>query len=180
MKKVMTVFTFLFCSTHVWAGTFDCSTIYDEFDNLMAKNFLISPQNYVSVQTGKISRADYNGKQKGIFLQKPENAGWGIAIVHTNKNTWGKFMYTWGAPQKNGYPSLIIRNLTLFGRVMDGYAPRSTPLINIPTSYQVDLDTAKITTAGADIWYHNVDGNTMYLEAVNGAELSFPMQSMCK
>ena len=64
---------------------------------------------------------------------------------------------------------------------MDGHAPRTLKNIKIKSSFTIDLDTGK-TGAGktADLWFHNVDGNEMYIEAVNGASLEFPMESMCK
>jgi hypothetical protein len=183
ISKLAVTFSFalLLATSTARAGTFDCSVIYDEFDSLMNKNFLTSPQNYVKVTTGKMSRNDYNSVQKGIFLQKAENKGWGIAIVHTNRNTWGKFLYTWGAPNTGNIPSLLIRELTLFGRVVDGYQPRTSPQIAVASSYTVDLDAARIASDNtADVWFHNVDNNIMYVEAVNGAEIYFPLQSMCR
>lgn len=181
MKTLMTMIATMMMAQTVFAGTMDCSVVYDEFQSLMHKSFLINPSNYVSVKRGRMSRSEYNSEQKGKLLQIDANKGWGVAIVHTNRNTWGKLMFTWGAPMQNGHPSLIIKDLTLYGRVLDGYAPRTTARINVPTSYTVDLDTATIGGgAQSDIWFHNVDGNTMYIEAVNGAEISFPMESMCR
>lgn len=170
-----------FVSSETKAGTFDCSVVYDEFTSLMNKNFLLNPGTYVNTTKVRLSRADYNSRQKGVLLQSLENKGYGVAVVHTNRNTWGKFMFTWGAPQQNGHPSLIIKDLTLYGRVLDGYQPRVTPKIVVPTSYQVDLDTSAVGGGTlADIWFHNVDGNTMFVEAVNGATLDFPMESLCR
>ncbi len=170
-----------FVSSGAKAGTFDCSVVYDEFTSLMNKNFLLNPGTYVNTTKVRLSRADYNSRQKGVLLQSLENKGYGVAVVHTNRNTWGKFMFTWGAPQQNGHPSLIIKDLTLYGRVLDGYQPRVTPKIVVPTSYQVDLDTSAVGGGAlADIWFHNVDGNTMFVEAVNGATLDFPMESLCR
>jgi hypothetical protein len=180
MKRLALAALLLFVGHLSHAGTFDCSTIYDEYDSLMQKNFLLSPQKYVPVKKASLSRAEYNSQQKGTFLLSEDSKNWGIAIVHTNRNTWGKFLFTWGAPFAGGQPSLLIKKLTLFGRVLDGYAPRITSQIAVPSSYTVDLDTGVVGGgAEADIWFHNIDGNTMYIEAVNGAEISFPMGSLC-
>lgn len=180
MRRLSALIFVMLASSVSFAGSFDCSTIYDEFDSLMLKNFLIRPQNYVQVVNQRMSRAQYNNEQKGRLMLANDNRGWGVAIVHTNRNTWGKLLFTWGAPMQNGQPSLILKKVTLFGRVLDGFAPRTVGLINVPSSYTVDLDTGAIGAGNqADIWFHNVDGNTMFIEAVNGAEISFPMQSLC-
>lgn len=185
MKKsllsIIATFTFLL-APQAFAGDFDCSLVYDEYDSLMHKQFLLKPSNYVATATGRLSRSEYNSQQKGIFLQKEEHKNYGIAIVHTNNNTWGKLLYTWGAPFNNGNPSLLIKEAVLYGRVLDGYKPRVMRDIVISSSWTFDLDTNNGRSAGdtADIWFHNIDGNTMYIEAINGAELSFPMESLCR
>lgn len=163
------------------AGNFDCSVIYDEFDSLMNKQFLINPSNYVRTVKGRLSRQDYNSKQKGIFMLNSARKNLGIAVVHTNKNTWGKLLFTWGAPFQNGQPSLILKEVVLFGRVLDGDSPRRFRDVAIKSSFMIDLDTGSITPdQTADLWFHNVDGSEMYIEAVKGASLEFPMESMCK
>lgn len=169
-------------ATPASAGSFDCSVVYDEFDSLMNKNFLVNPAKYVRVVTGKLSRADYNSRQKDRLLLRPGRKGWGVAIVHTNANTWGKFLFTYGGRRDSrGTPLLILRDLTLFGRVQDGNAPRVTREIRVSSSQRVDLDSGLAGEGPeADIWFHNIDGRTMYVEAVNGAKLSFPMESLCR
>lgn len=164
------------------AGRYDCSVVYDEFDSFMNKNFLMQPDAYVRTVQGKLSRADYNSKQKGVLLLSPHRKGFGVAIVHTNKNTRGKFLFTWsGRGDLRGSPLMILRDVTLFGRVQDGFRPRKYREIRVSASQTVDLDTGRATQGeNADIWYHAVDANTIYLEAINGAKLSFPMETLCK
>ena len=164
------------------AGPFDCSVVYDEFDSFMNKNFLIKPETFVRTVQGKLSRGDYNSKQKGVLLLSPHRKGFGVAIVHTNKNTRGKFLFTWsGRGDQRGSPLMILRDVTLYGRVQDGFRPRKYREIRISSSQTVDLDTGRPTQGkDADIWYHAVDAKTIYLEAVNGAKLSFPMETLCK
>ena len=155
----------------------NCNLIYDEFDSLMNKDFLINPGKYVKVKTNKLSRIDHRRLQNK-FLLKPDNQGYGIAIFHTNKNTWGKLLFKWqpGSSQ----PSLLIKEAVLYGRVKDGHQARTLKNISVRSSYTLDLDTGK-TGAGdkADIWFHNVDGREMYIEARNGASLTFPVESLC-
>ena len=166
----------------IHAGVFDCSAIYDEFDSLMNKNFLMKPGIYGPIVQGKLSRGAYNDRQKGKLMLSPNRKGWGVAVVHTNKDTWGKFLFSWGGPgDARGMPLLILRDVTLFGRVHDGHAPRVTREIRVSSSQMVDLDVG-LTGEGpeSDIWFHNVDGRTMYVEAVNGASLAFPMETLCR
>ena len=181
VRLILGFLLFPFLATLTSAQDFDCSVIYDEFDSFMNKEFLIQPSKYVRTVKSRLSRDDYNSKQKGIFLLKNERKNLGIAVVHTNNNTWGKLLFTWGAPFENGQPSLILKEVVLFGRVMDGYAPRTLTDVKIKSSFTIDLDTGKIgARKTADIWFHNIDGKKMYIEAVNGASLEFPMESMCK
>ncbi len=178
MKKLS--FILLLLTQNVFAGNFDCSVIYDEFDSLMHKSFITNPGRYVRTQSHKISRSTYNSTQKSLFTQSKKNERMGIAVFRTNKNTYGKFMYTWGAPFNNGHPSLILKNIVKYGRVMDGYKKQTRSKIVVPSSYTVDLDTFTVGSgAESDIWFHNIDGRTMYLQAKNGANLHFPMESMC-
>jgi hypothetical protein len=164
------------------AGPFDCSVAYDEFDSFMNKNYLLKPEAYGPVLTGKISRDQYNSQQKGKLMLRPGREGMGVAIVHTNKNTRGKFLFTWGGRgDAHGTPLLLLRDVTLFGRVADGFAPRLTREIRVSSSQTVDLDTGRASAGpAADIWYRNVDGRMLQIEAVNGARLTFPMATLCK
>lgn len=173
MKRLLLLALASVFSTQAFAA--DCNLVYDEYDSLMNKYFLLAPGWYTPVKNNRISRSEYNSQQKGKFLLKAGNEGYGIAVVHTNNNTWGKMLYTWSA----GGKELIIKEATLYGRVLDGYKPRTLRNIKIPSSWTYDLDTGTLGGAGADIWFHNVDGNTMYLEERNGANLTFPMDTLC-
>ncbi len=170
------------CLSPANAGQYDCSVVYDEFDSFMNKNFLVKPEGFVSTVQGKLSRDDYNTKQKGKLLLGPNRQGMGVAIVHTNKNTRGKFLFTWGGRgDQRGSPLMILRDVTLFGRVEDGFRPKKYREIRVSSSQTVDLDTGRPTQGeSADIRYNAVDAKTIYIEAINGAKLSFPMETMCK
>jgi hypothetical protein len=114
-------------------------------------------------------------------MLRPDRKGLGVAIVRTNKNTYGKFLFSWGGPgDARGTPLLILRDVTLFGRVQDGNAPKTTREIRVSSSQTVDLDRG-LTGEGpeSDIWFHDIDGKTMQVEAVNGATLAFPMETLC-
>lgn len=169
-------------TTPASAGPFDCSVVYDEFDSFMNKNFLMKPDAYVGTMQNKLSRNDYNSRQKGKLLLSPHRKGMGVAIVHTNKNTRGKFLFTWGGRgDLRGSPLMILRDVTLYGRVQDGANPREFREIRVSSSQTIDLDTGRATQGqDADIWYHAVNPNELYIEAVNGARLIFPMETLCK
>lgn len=165
------------------AGPFDCAVVYDEFESLMNKKFLLDPGAYVPVIEDRISRAEYDEKQKGRLLLNANHEGMGVAIVQTNENARGKFLFSWsgGPGDLRGAPLLILREVTLFGRVEDGSGQHTTREIRVSASQAADLDTGRIGDgAAADVRYRNVDGETLYLEAVNGATLTFPTATLCK
>lgn len=164
------------------AGPFDCSVVYDEFDSFMNKNYLLQPDAYGQVLTGVITRDQYNSGQKGKLLLSPERQGWGVAIIHTNKNARGKFLFSWGSRGgARGTPLLLLKDITVFGRVEDGYRPRLTRELRLSASQGADLDTGRAAAgANADIVYRNTDANTFQIEAVNGARITFPMETLCR
>ncbi len=50
-------------------------------------------------------------------------------------------------------------------------ATHSSGLLDIPSSYQFDLDSGVVGGGpSADLWYHNIGGGTRYLEVENGAK----------
>ena len=159
----------------------DCGLVYDEFDSLMNRDFLVSPEKFVKGFRQKISRRDYNSRQKGKLRLWSHRKGLGVGIVKTNKGRYGKFLYTWGKPS-NGSTGLhlLVKELTLFTDVNQGKRPRRFKDINLPSSYTLDVDTGRISKGKAsDIWFNNVDGKNMSVQARNGARLFFPETSLC-
>ncbi len=165
----------------VQAGPFDCGVVYDEFDSFMNKNFLLKPDAYVKTRQGKISRAGAL-EQSAALLLGPGRKGFGVAIVKTNKNAIGKFLFAWsGRGDLRGTPLLILRDVTLYSRVQDGGGMRKRREIRIGANQMVDLDSGRPTQGtSADIHYQALDAKTIQLEAVNGATLLFPLQTLCK
>jgi len=166
----------------VFAGPFDCSVVYDEFDSLMNRNYLLQPEAYGPVVQGRLSRDQYNTQQKGKLLLRPGREDSGVAIVKTNKNKWGKLLFTWtGRGDSRGTPLLVIHDVTLYSRVKEGGGRRQIREIRMTASQTVDLDKGRTSTsAEADVKYHNVDGKTLFIEAVNGARLVFPLETLCR
>ena len=163
------------------AGLFNCNVVYDEFDSFMNKDFLVQPQAYVKSLQDKISQADAR-KQGSALLLRPNRKGMGVAIVRTNKNAYGKFLFSWsGRGDLRGAPLLILRQVTLYTKVENGYGMKKRREIRVSALQKIDLDTGKPTQGdGADIHYEAVDAKTIRLEAVNGAKLTFPMETLCK
>ena len=175
----LTVSTLFTAPAH--SRLFNCNVVYDEFDSFMNKDFLMQPQAYGKGVQDRISRADA-ARQSSALLLHPSRKGMGVAIVQTNKNVRGKFLFSWsGRGDLRGTPLLILRDVMLFGRVQDGGGLKKRREIRLSASQMVDLDTGRVTQGqGGDIRYQALDAKTIQLEAVNGAKLFFPMETLCK
>ncbi|MFC1664280.1 hypothetical protein ACFL17_01445 [Pseudomonadota bacterium] len=162
------------------AGYFDCNVIYDEFDSLMNKQFLIDPGRYVQAQKGRMSRTEFFNRQQGRLHLSGDRKKYGVAIIRTNQNIRGKLLFNWNVQEINGIPPIMIQEGILYGRVYDGFAPQRLRPTLIKPTYFIDIDTGAVTeeTKEADIAYKAEDGN-YFLEAANGAELSFPVETLC-
>lgn len=168
-------------TTSVSAGPFDCSVSYDEFDSFMNRNFLIQPEGYVASVQNAITQAQ--ARQQGAALMLgPGRKGMGVAIAKTNKNAHGKLLFSWeGRGDLRGTPLLILRDVTLFSKVETGAGRKRYREIRVSASQMIDLDTGRATQGeGADLRYQAVDAKTIRLEAINGAQLTFPMETLCK
>ncbi|RMF02426.1 MAG: hypothetical protein D6773_08715 [Alphaproteobacteria bacterium] len=166
---------------NAWAGPFDCSVAYDEFDSFMNKHYLMKPESYGAVATDRLTRQQFEARQKGRLLLRTGREGSGVAIVRTNKNRWGKFLFTWtGRGDSRGTPLLVLHDITLYNDVERGRGRRQFREIRMTASETVDLDSGKPSlTTDADVVYRNLDGKTLVIEATNGARLSFPLESLC-
>lgn len=173
------------------AGYFDCTVVYDEFHSLMNKRFLREPDLYVPVAEERFTRNEFLAAQKGIFSFGPGRPPLGIAVVATNRNTRGKLLLDWEQPEADGVRPLVIAGAVLYGRVDDGYAPRRLAPVRIKPGFALDLDSGRQVEAvrdaadglsapdpAADVIV-GMDGANLFLRAVNGARLWFPLESMC-
>lgn len=171
-------------------GSFDCSVIYDEFDNLMNKQFLIDAGSYVPTITDRLTREEFSVLQKNKLRLREERKEMGVAIVQTNKRTRGKIVFSWDGLPVDGYPPLVLEETIIYGRVADGYAPRQLRPILVKPGFSVDLDSGEVSVEvdsdsvnqaeeDADLVY-SVEGEQLAIEAINGASLEFPIESMCK
>lgn len=181
-------------STVVFAGSFDCSVVYDEFENLMNRQYLVEPSAYVSTVTDRLTREEFSALQQGKLHLRSGRQDMGVAIVHTNRRTRGKLVFNWDGRTVGGYPPLVIEETIIYGRVSDGYAPRRLRPILVKPGFAVDLDSGRVSVAPSDLTpLDNVDnteqaadlaysaeGERLAIEAINGATLEFPIESMCK
>ena len=163
------------------AKLFNCNVVYDEFDSFMNKDFLVQPQAYVKNIQGKISQADAR-MQSSALLLSPGRQGMSVAIVQTNKQGYGKFLFSWsGRGDLRGTPLLILREVSIYSKVENGTGLKKFREIRVSAAQMIDLDTGRGTQGtGADIRYQAVDAKTIQLEAINGAKLTFPMETLCK
>ena len=76
---------------------------------------------------------------------------------------------------------LILREVSIYSKVENGTGLKKFREIRVSAGQMIDLDTGRGTQGtGADIRYQAVDAKTIQLEAINGAKLSFPMETLCK
>lgn len=163
------------------ANYFDCSVVYDEFDQLMLANFLIDPERYVTSISSTISRQQYLEYQQNNFRLRSERKNSGIAVFRTNQNTTGKFLYAWAPSVRERLIPLEITESISFGRVRDGYAPVRATSIYLTPGFAVDLDSAQVVETeeqSADLIYE-YENEEYIIRAIPPAELFFPIESMC-
>ncbi len=163
------------------AGKFDCSVVYDEFDQLMMANFLSHPYRYVDTLNGKITRREFLNQQLGKFKLRKERTNAGIGTFKTNTNLHGKMIFFWQDNVWEERTPFVIDELIIFGRVEDGYAPIRSNAIYLTPGMGVDLDTSAVVAVDdetADIIYEQ-EGIEYFVQSVLPATVIFPVESMC-
>lgn len=187
--------TVLFTAPPARAGYFDCSVVYDEFESLMNKQFLIEPDRYVGTILDRLTQEDYQRLQKGRFTLYADRADTGIIIFRTNENLHGKLLYHFS--EKVGEEvHLLIDEAVVLARVEDGFGPVRIGPIRLKPGFGLDLDSGnsyvmveqgatatdkeKEAQDRADLAYRaDVDSGTFTIEAVNRASLVFPTETLC-
>ncbi len=165
------------------ANYFDCSVVYDEFDQLMMANFLIDPERYVESIPNVISRQEFLEFQQHQFHLRAERENFGIAVFLTNQNIRGKLTFLWQPSVRERLIPLEITESISFGRIKDGYAPVRATSIYLTPGFAVDLDAAQsveLDDGTADLVYeYDRETDEYLIRAVPPAQLIFPVQSMC-
>lgn len=163
------------------AGDFDCSVVYDEFDQLMMAQFLVRPDTYVETLDSFLTRTDFLQLQQNSFKLRDDRQGAGIAIFRTGQNIHGKLIYSWQDHPAETQPPFVADEIVVFGRVADGYAPQRIKPIYLTVGFAADLDTGDVLDLddpNADITYDLVEGEFV-IEAVDPALIFFPIESLC-
>ena len=169
--------------TMMSAKSFDCSVIYDEFDSLMHKEFLISPDNYVASVSGEISFEDFNAAQRGRLYLRKDRPERGVGIIFTNNKLYGKFIFDWRDQQ-----SIMIEDIIIYSRVEDGYAPIHHWKLKMNQGDKIDLDNGKVIIGDnyteeellrTDLQLSSKSPDNPLLESINEARVFFPTASLC-
>lgn len=175
------VATLLGIASPAWATYFDCSVVYDEFDQLMMGQFLVDPERYVSTLSSLISRSEHLEYQTKEFKLRSERENAGIAVFRTNRNASGKMIFYWQERVWDERIPLVLDEIITFGRVADGFAPVLSGPTYVTAGFAVDLDSAEVVeldNPDADIIYVHEDGSYV-IEAISPAQVHFPIQSLC-
>ena len=122
-------------------GDFDCSVIYDEYDSLMGKDFLLSPGEFVTGYDDWFSEQAFSTLQRGGFALHPERGESGVIVFRTNHNRHGKLLYYWTDPLVDGRRYLVISEAAWYARVADGAGLELFSRLRANSGRGIDLDT---------------------------------------
>ncbi|MDE0310472.1 MAG: hypothetical protein OXI60_11690 [Acidiferrobacterales bacterium] len=168
-------------TSSIRAGYFDCSVVYDEFDQLMLANFLVEPNRYVDSLEDSITRQEHVTYQQDTFKLRKGREQSGIGVFVTNQNLYGKMLYVWREKIWEERTPLVLEEIITFGRVRDGYAPVRQRSVYLTPGLAVDLDRAMTVDPlddAADLMYVYEDG--LYsLRGIEPSKVYFPIESMC-
>lgn len=181
-------------SNVAWGQAFNCSVVYDEFESLMNKRFLTQPDQFVRTLPGSVSQQQFEDVAKAGFVLYPGRKGLGIGILTTSQNIHAKFLFHWSQPMVDGTTHVIIDEVVKYGRVSDGYAPDRIGPFRLKPGMSIDIDTGEYVETGGlvdqegDRARQLLTGDLLYesgpeisvLKAVNGAQVQFPLDTMCQ
>ena len=135
----------------------------------------------------KLSRADYNSKQKGSFELHESRNGLGMAYFQTDNGNYGKLLYTWGIG-----PKLHLKEIVTFDSRFGKTQVRKAKDIVLQSAGHMDLDDGIGTHPNANGWdggkgklpndyepdlhFNNIDGET-YLRGHGGTSFLFPVDA---
>lgn len=177
-----------------WGQAFNCSVVYDEFESLMNKRFLTQPDQFVRTLPGSISQQQFEDVANAGFLLYPGRKGMGIGVLTTSQNIHAKFLFHWSQPMADGTTHVILDEVVKYGRVADGYAPERIGPFRLRPGASIDIDTGEyvelegIVGQDKDRAIHRETGDLLHesgpggavLKAVNGAQVQFPLDTLCQ
>ena len=163
------------------ARTFDCSVVYDEYDQLMLANFLVEPERYVDALANLITRQQHVQYQLGEFKLRRGREESGIAVFVTNQSLHGKMLFVWQDNAWEERTPLVIEEIITFGRIRDGYAPVRQRSVYLLPGSAVDLDSGQAVDPEdetADLIYEFEQG-VYSLRRIEPTRVFFPIESLC-
>ncbi|MBT5032798.1 MAG: hypothetical protein HOM55_10945 [Proteobacteria bacterium] len=119
----------------------DCSVIYDEFESLMHKRFLLRPGDYLPIAEAQLNEFDFAVRQQGAFLLYEERGDAGILLFRTGENRYGKLLYRWSDPLPGNKRHLLILEGLYYEAVASGLVPTRFGPLRVSANMGVDLDT---------------------------------------
>ena len=128
----------------------------------------------------RLSRADYNSKQKHRLALHESRKGLGMAYFRTNQENYGKLLYTWGVGSK-----LHLKEIVVFDSRSGKVDVRRGDDIVLHKAGHMDLDSGIGTHLGVrlpndyhpDLHCGSVYGEDRHLKATDGASFLFPIDA---
>lgn len=180
-----------------WGQAFNCAVVYDEFESLMNKRFLTHPDEFVRTLPGSISQQQFEDVSNAGFLLYPGRQGMGIGVLTTTQNIHAKFLFHWSQPMVDDTTHVILDEVVKYGRVADGYAAERIGPFRLRPGASIDIDTGEYVKSeglgglgGLDAdsagqretgdLLHEAGPDGAVLKAVNGAQVQFPLDTLCQ
>jgi len=128
----------------------------------------------------RLSRDEYNSKQKHRFELHESRKGLGLAYFRTNQENYGKLLYTWGVGSK-----LHLKEIVVFDSRSGKAVVRRGDDIVLQKAGHMDLDSGIGTHLGVrlpndyhpDLHCGSVYGEDRHLKATDGASFLFPIDA---
>ena len=132
----------------------------------------------------RLSRADYNSKQKHRLALHESRKGLGMAYFRTNEGNYGKLLYTWGIG-----PKLHLKEIVVFDSQSGKTGVRTDKNIVLDLAGHYDLDTGVGTHATGkdgygddnyrpDLHHGSMYGPDRHLKGIDGASFLFPIDNV--
>jgi hypothetical protein len=148
----------------------DCGAVSDE-SQLYVGDLLKSPGSYVSTIDGEIDAAAWKTLHTAGLKLAGAHQGGAIGILHTTAGRYARFVLQWkDQPQ--------LQDLTVYNQDTGEVVLRFEVPMPLAPHALVNLDQGE--TEGFDLLFGPDPDGRPTLAAGDGAELSFPIASLCK
>jgi hypothetical protein len=163
---------------------FDCAKIGDEYEELMFGDVLASPSLFVDTLGGRISRDDFDAKQRGKLRLAAAHGSHGVGLLKTSSGARAKFLFVW-AEAADGAPLLQVVDATVYTGDTAGTSKRHG-VIRLGPGSAIDLDFPVEGSAAPaepgdafDVGYRVAADGQLVIESLGSAEIAFPTESLC-